>query len=102
MILNKSTFTDEGASLDRQSNINHWYKNMKIEIRSNGRVKEGTEMTTKPEIVAETLAEVTETPKKRHSQNNKAVEFRLDIDAGAKRVKCRLNDVFKSFNVNIE
>ncbi len=63
---------------------------MKIEIRSNGRVKEGTEMVTAPEVV--------EIPKKkRNSQNNKAVEFRLDIDAGAKRVKSRLNGVYKSF-----
>ena len=64
---------------------------MKIEIRSNGRVKEGTEMVSTSDVV--------EVPKKkRNSQNNKAVEFRLDIDAGAKRVKCRLNGVFKSFN----
>jgi hypothetical protein len=71
---------------------------MKIEIRSNGRVKGDTKMITKPETITETTAEVSEVPKKRHSQNNKAVEFRLDIDAGAKRVKCRLNGVFKSFN----
>ncbi len=55
-------------------------------------------MITKPETVKETIVEVPEVPKKRHSQNNKAVEFQLDIDAGAKRVKCRLNGVFKSFN----
>ncbi|WP_414589123.1 hypothetical protein [Scytonema sp. PCC 10023] len=29
--------------------------------------------------------------------NNKAIDFKLDIDAGAKRVKCRLNGVYKSF-----
>jgi hypothetical protein len=35
--------------------------------------------------------------KRTHSQNNKAVDFKLDIDAGAKRIKCRLNGVYKSF-----
>lgn len=29
--------------------------------------------------------------------NNKGIDFRLDIDAGAKRIKCRLNGVYKSF-----
>jgi hypothetical protein len=29
--------------------------------------------------------------------NNKAVDFKLDIDAGAKRIKCRLNGIYKSF-----
>lgn len=38
------------------------------------------------------------TKKKKHAQNNKAIDFRLDIDAGAKRVKCRLNGVYKSFS----
>jgi hypothetical protein len=71
---------------------------MKIEIRSNGRVKGDTKMITKPETVTESIIEVPEVPKKRHSQNNKAVDLKLDIDAGAKRVKCRLNGVFKSFN----
>jgi hypothetical protein len=37
------------------------------------------------------------TKKRSHSANNKAVDFRLDIDAGAKRIKCRLNGVYKSF-----
>jgi hypothetical protein len=70
---------------------------MKIEIRNNGRVKGNTKMTTKPETVTETVIEVPEVPKKRHSQNNKAVDFHLDIDAGAKRVKCRLNGVRRHF-----
>ena len=64
---------------------------MKIEIRNNGRVKEGTEMISPSDVV--------ETPKKkRTAQNNKAIEFKLDIDAGAKRVKCRLNGVYKAFS----
>jgi len=29
--------------------------------------------------------------KRTHAQNNKAIDFKLDIDAGAKRIKCRLN-----------
>ncbi|MBW4451021.1 MAG: hypothetical protein KME38_30430 [Spirirestis rafaelensis WJT71-NPBG6] len=37
------------------------------------------------------------TKKRTHSQNNKAIDFKLDIDAGAKRIKCRLNGVYKSF-----
>jgi len=40
----------------------------------------------------------TKTTKKRvGGMNNKAVNFKLDIDAGAKRIKCRLNGVYKSF-----
>lgn len=33
-----------------------------------------------------------------HGTNNRGVDLHLDIDAGAKRVKARLNGVFKSFN----
>ncbi|MBW4597786.1 MAG: hypothetical protein KME46_34005 [Brasilonema angustatum HA4187-MV1] len=36
--------------------------------------------------------------KKKHAQHNKAIDFQLDIDAGAKRIKCRLNGTYKSFN----
>ncbi|MBW4607137.1 MAG: hypothetical protein KME22_07910 [Hassallia sp. WJT32-NPBG1] len=39
----------------------------------------------------------TKTKKRTHAQNNKAVDLGLDIDAGAKRVKCRLNGVYKCF-----
>jgi len=38
------------------------------------------------------------TVKPKKTYNNKAIDFRLDIDGGAKRVKCRLNGVYKSFS----
>jgi hypothetical protein len=43
------------------------------------------------------LSKVAPTKKRSHTANNKAVDLRLDIDAGAKRIKCRLNGVYKSF-----
>lgn len=43
--------------------------------------------------------DIQQTPVKAKKQyNNKVIDFRLDIDAGAKRVKCRLNGVYKSFS----
>lgn len=54
------------------------------------------ENTLNPEIsvpVEETLKPKT----KRRGRHNKVVNFYLDIDAGAKRVKSRLNGVYKAF-----
>ena len=67
---------------------------MKIEIHSNGRVTAPTEITP---LIPATSDIAPERKKKPHAQNNKAIEFNLDIDAGAKRVKCRLNGIYKSF-----
>ena len=66
---------------------------MQTEKGANGHVKTFTEINPLPE----NSIELKKTNTKRHTQNNKAVDFRLDIDAGAKRVKCRLNSIYKSF-----
>jgi hypothetical protein len=51
-----------------------------------------------PPSITETTEVTPKVVKKRiHGTNNKAVDFKLDIDAGAKRIKCRLNGVYKSF-----
>lgn len=63
---------------------------MQPSIETNGRVKELTEAKA-------LIPEIIEPKKKKSGANNKAVDLRLDIDAGAKRVKCRLNGVYKSF-----
>lgn len=48
--------------------------------------------------ISEPVSSLIVTPKKKsHGVNNKAVDFRLDIDAGAYRIKSRLNGVYKSF-----
>ena len=45
-----------------------------------------------------TMNTITSSKKKSNAASNKAIEFFLDIDAGAKRVKARLNGTYKSFN----
>jgi hypothetical protein len=63
---------------------------MKLETSNNGTVSTATEI--------EALIPLEPKVKKRTGgTNNKAVDFCLDIDAGAKRVKCRLNGLYKSF-----
>ena len=91
---------------------------MKIEVKSNGRVSESSEaVDSKDENIlaqdnlqavvnsgsndsnataASSKREVKRS-KTRAKPNNKATIFKLDIDAGAKRVKCRLNGQYKSF-----
>ena len=54
-----------------------------------------TEVASMQDVSMNTVVAV---KKKKHAQHNKAVDFRLDVDAGAKRIKCRLNGVYKSFN----
>lgn len=65
---------------------------MNSEISPNQVIAESTQVqdTTVTPIVA--------AKKRSHKANNKAIDFQLDIDAGAKRIKCRLNGVYKSFN----
>lgn len=74
---------------------------MKITVNSNGHNKAGDmENITQVETLEVTPIEATEQPapkKKTTRSNNKTANFYLDIDAGAKRVKCRLNGVYKAF-----
>ena len=64
---------------------------MNNEVISNGRA---SEVATVPALTEDVK------PKKTRAssgQNNKAIDFRLDIDAGAKRIKSRLNGKYKAF-----
>lgn len=91
---------------------------MKIEVKSNGRVSESSEIVNPNDekvsdqdrlqaVVssdsddANTDAVISKKEVKRSKTrakpNNKSTIFKLDIDAGAKRVKCRLNGRYKSF-----
>jgi hypothetical protein len=66
------------------------YLDMNFEASHNG--TDSTVSTTDTSFL-----KVVPTKKRSHTANNKAVEFKLDIDAGAKRIKCRLNGIYKSF-----
>ena len=91
---------------------------MKIEIKPNGRVSSASKIVgseiedsltqekvqsgdTLPSQNSENFSSSVKSKpnnnKARGGANNKAVVFNLDIDAGAKRIKCRLNGQYKSF-----
>jgi hypothetical protein len=63
---------------------------MNFEVNNNGTDSTASKISSNDVIEPKTK-------KRTHSQNNKAIDFKLDIDAGAKRIKCRLNGVYKSF-----
>lgn len=56
-----------------------------------------SQLNTPASIIDSTEVTPKITKKRVGGVNNKAIDFRLDIDAGAKRIKCRLNGVYKSF-----
>lgn len=77
---------------------------MSTEVTANGKVNNSSN------LAMETITEISEldktyegaskdviTKKPRKKPNNKAIDCHLDIDAGAKRVKCRLNGAYKAF-----
>ncbi|NMG11935.1 hypothetical protein [Brasilonema sp. UFV-L1] len=68
---------------------------MNSEISPNQVIPSTTEVASMQEVSVNTVVAV---KKRNHKPNNKAIDFQLDIDAGAKRIKCRLNGVYKSFN----
>lgn len=67
---------------------------MTTEILTNGHAKTATIENIIP---LEPASEQPKTKKTRKPSGNKAINFYLDIDAGAKRVKCRLNGAYKAF-----
>ncbi|MEM7553474.1 MAG: hypothetical protein AAF378_05130 [Cyanobacteria bacterium P01_A01_bin.84] len=74
-----------------------------ITVSTNGHNKKAnmetiTEVTPIESTTTATTEEQTQPKKKAKSgRHNKVANFYLDIDAGAKRVKCRLNGVYKAF-----
>lgn len=77
-----------------------------METQTNGKVPASTALDlidTTQAVAEESTKPAPKTPspdkpKRKHGGNNKGLAVALDIDAGAKRVKCRLNGEFKSFN----
>ena len=77
---------------------------MSTEVAANGKVHNTSDVVLEAVIEQKDVTEKQpnsskESPEKkpRKKPNNKAIDCHLDIDAGAKRVKCRLNGAYKAF-----
>ena len=77
---------------------------MSTEVATNGKVHNTSDIAVEPVVKQKDVVEKQSNSSKegtekkpRKKPNNKAVDCYLDIDAGAKRVKCRLNGAYKAF-----